>query len=309
MPEVLACITAFRDKAAVRTLVDSLRRTGGSCDVVVYDNTVPPLGDFGPRTVSPARNGGTAASLAWAVHEAHERGYEFLWMLDQDSQPQEGCLAALVAALGEGGARGAGAAAPRAFDPRRGAVLPPAAWGSRGFEAVRDPEVAGPVSGAILSGLLIRVEAVRGLALPRPSLFLDWVDYALCAELERAGRPCVHVPHAHLTHALGGALIRRSWRGLDVVAADYPTWRVASSHRNRIWVEATVARRRNASVSGVVRARLRDAVNGALFLAGSDIRHRAAKGAAAVAGALSGLALVAAGVSCYACTPLAATRT
>lgn len=126
-------------------------------------------------------NGGGAGGFYAGLRHAHEAGYEWIWLMDDDTIPRPGCLAALLAG------------AERAPDQPQ-LLSSKAVWtdgrlhpmNSQGFERTRTDRVIGasrlglmPLRTATFVSLLVNRRAVdeHGLPLRRYFLWSDDIEY------------------------------------------------------------------------------------------------------------------------------------
>jgi rhamnosyltransferase len=179
-------------------------------------------------------SGGYCAGLEYAL----ERGYDWVWMLDQDSKPVPGTVENLLAeyeAFPEPDKLGL--IAPLPVDQETGEPYPLFLWEERQRNLSVDFRSAGLtlVDMVISSGSLIRVDAVRKAGLPRRDFFMDFVDYEHCLRLRRNGFLIGVVKGCAMPHTIGHPRSvtflgrRKSW-------STHPAWRDYYKVRNRAFV-------------------------------------------------------------------------
>lgn len=191
-----------------------------------------------PRTevLANGANRGIAAALNQGIAAARARGCRWALLLDHDSEPEPGMVAALLA---EPVSPDIAALAPRIVYPLPGIRCrwprtdkPGSAWFR--FIYADAQESRCDVDLAISSGLLLNVTAHEQLGGFREDLFIDLVDTEYCLRARRNGLRIVAVPAARLRHELGRVERRR----LPGLPAMYPTHHDVARHyyiaRNRV---------------------------------------------------------------------------
>lgn len=235
-------------------LADRVRAVLAQTDfVVIVDNgsaTAPDLGALPAelhsrvQLIRNASNIGLAAALNQGISLGRDLGASAALLLDHDSLPQPGLVAALCAAR-------AGPAAEAPIAVRVPAIRYahpdiacrwPSSSGHRGpcfhFVYAAQLRAPTPVDLAIGSGMLVDVAAWERIGRFDEGLFIDLVDTEFCLRARAKGYQIVAVPGPALQHELG-AVTRRRLLGVPV----FPTHHSATRHyyinRNRI----TLARR------------------------------------------------------------------
>jgi rhamnosyltransferase len=151
-------------------------------------------------------NLGQAAALNRGMAWAEEQGCDWVVTFDQDSTPQPGFAAALLASACRAKDEGARVAVVGAhiYDERtgrRGGWLRPAWHGFRG-DHCEEADLAG-VTFVITSGALTSVRAWRELGGFDEPLFIDFVDVDFCLRAQRSGWEIRVSRAARLAHNLG----------------------------------------------------------------------------------------------------------
>ncbi|SMG16200.1 glycosyltransferase family 2 protein [Agreia pratensis] len=140
-----------------------------------------------------SKNRGVSAALNQIMRWAENVGADAVLLLDQDSVPAYG----MVAALSEHLVGTVGEAVPRYIDRNLTKEI-----GPPGDPTVRD------VPHWITSGSLVSVAAWREAGGFDEDLFIDYVDFDFCGRLADAGRTVRVVPHALLMHEVGQSMMR-----------------------------------------------------------------------------------------------------
>lgn len=191
----------------------------------------------GGRMLDMGANCGIAAAHNAGLQLATDAGMRQVLLLDHDSRPSEGMVAALQAALYALRAAGERVAAvgPVWVDERSGRRSVFYRMRAGRFVRIVPQPGVGPqaVDFLISSGTLLALDAVAAVGGMRDELFIDHVDTEWCARAGLAGWRMYGVPTAELRHALGDAT-QRVWLG---------RWREVALHtplRNYYEVRNTV---------------------------------------------------------------------
>ncbi len=224
-PVVVAVVVSFHpDAAALTALLAAL--TAQVQAVVLVDNASPQLPDLpaGVTLIRLDHNQGIGAAQNIGLHAGLRAGAGQLLLLDQDSLPQPGMVAALQAALHDSAAAGLRPAAA-------GPLVVDELGHSDGFVRFRDGRYRAlmPAPGAgwidcdllIASGTLIPAAALQAVGDMDEALFIDKVDTDWCLRAVAAGWQLIGVPAARLQHKLGQRQIRLwffGWRRLALHA-------------------------------------------------------------------------------------------
>lgn len=193
------------------------------------------------------RNTGGAGGFAAGVELALREPADWLWLMDDDSEPRPDALARLLespAADDPGTAALAGAVR----DPSGSLELLHRGHVGRLMRVLPGEEYApgsSPTLGfASFVGFFVRAEVARAVGLPRAELFIgcDDVDYSIRVREHGAIRL---VPESEIVHKPGmggGAVTRRSrlWNrllGLDYTSASWSGyWKNLYGIRNFVWI-------------------------------------------------------------------------
>ena len=250
-PGVTAVVVSYHpDAGALAALLSALAAQVQR--VVVVDNASPeaPVLPFGMQLIRLDRNLGVGAAQNAGIRNALQAGAGQVLLLDQDSLPQRGMVAALQAGLQ--------AAADAGLRPAAaGPLIVDEDGRSEGFVRFRRGryEAIEPAPGEawidcdllIASGTLIPATALQAVGEMDETLFIDKVDTEWCLRAAAAGWHLVGVPAARLQHRLGQRQIRLwcfGWRRLALHAPFryYYMWRNGLLLRRR--AQATAAWKR-----------------------------------------------------------------
>ncbi|MGQ9368789.1 glycosyltransferase [Azospirillum sp. ST 5-10] len=181
----------------------------------------------GNRGLAAAQNQGLARAVA--------RGARWLLLLDQDSVPQPGMVAALLAALADGTGEpvGIAAAVPREHAQARPTRFVTSADGRRARAEAPEGPVLRHLLYAIASGSLIPATVLAAVGPMREDFFIDYVDFEFALRVRRAGYDIVAVRDAELRHRLGRYEERRLF-GRLVAVTHHSARRRYTRCRNRV---------------------------------------------------------------------------
>ena len=164
-------------------------------------------------TACAGQNIGLGAAYNLAARWAREEGATHLLLLDQDSVPASGMVAALMEAFKQPGP--VAAVGPLWRDSRTredGFFVRLVPWGARKYEPAAGEIV--PVDFLISSGSLISLAALADIGPFDESLFIEHVDTDWALRARARGYRLYGVADARLDHALGDAALSASPLGL-----------------------------------------------------------------------------------------------
>ena len=230
---LVRCIEALRAQADELVVVDNAST----------DGTAEALAERGVRTLRLDENAGSTGGFAAGVRVALETGADWLWLMDDDAEPEPGCLERLLAAEGD-----AAALAPAVVRADGELDL-----GHRGHLRGRaralplEAYVAGeaPEIGYFTwVGVLLQASAVRAAGLPKAEMFIWADDYEYSLRIHEQG-PIRLVPEARvLHHDVGQAHTSRRSRFWNRItgwtygpAPLEAFWRNLCGVRNYVWIK------------------------------------------------------------------------
>ena len=207
--------TAYQPNVA--TLVESIAATVPQVEtlLLVANDGAPWICQL-PENVTlvrQAKNIGLGAAYNLAAHWAREQGATHLLLLDQDSVPAPGMVAALMEGFKQPGP--VAAAGPLWRDSRTGEdgfFVRLARWGARKYKPA--PGEIVPVDFLISSGSLISLAALADIGPFDESLFIEHVDTDWTLRARAKGYRLYGIADARLDHALGEAALTASPLGL-----------------------------------------------------------------------------------------------
>ncbi len=205
-PGVTAVVVSYHpDADTLTTLLAALQAQVHR--VIVVDNASPVLPPLpaGVQRIQLEQNVGVGAAQNIGAQAAWDAGAQFVLLLDQDSVPQPGMVAALQAGLQAAAAAGLRPAAA-------GPLIVDVDGRSEGFVRFdRSRYETTPTGDApwqrcdllIASGTLIQAAAWHAVGGMAERLFIDKVDTEWCLRAAAAGYALVGAPQARLQHRLG----------------------------------------------------------------------------------------------------------
>ncbi len=240
-------VTAYRDAAALARVLNAIQvQTCAPALIRLVDNSPAPLALPLPPAHAPARilyqhlpaNEGTAGAINRSITWGTESGLDYLWILDQDSEPGPELLAGLVKAhqdLLKTTRIPVGLVAPltrNRDDGQPNAPLRFDRFRSRPVFYITDPVECDFLPA---SGMLLHLPSLLQLKLPNSAYFLDLYDFALGLAIKAAGAGVWVVPALELSHQVGSkvAFIKNEKTHLF---ADMPESRVRLLHRNSTYL-------------------------------------------------------------------------
>jgi rhamnosyltransferase len=215
-PGVSVCAVAVTygpDRDALRSLAAAVRPQVDAF-VVVDNHSDPALLDdvrADATVLTQPVNVGLAAAQNIGIAWASAHGYSHVLLLDQDSEPAPGMVAALVDALTHLTKDGHPVAAvgPTFFDPREGSDAPFVRVAFPVSEKIQPATLAGAEQPyvrcdfLISSGTLIALEVLAAVGAMDASLFIDNVDLEWSFRARSHGYELYGVTAARLNHHLG----------------------------------------------------------------------------------------------------------
>jgi rhamnosyltransferase len=187
-------------------------------------------------------NRGVAQGLNVGVARARERGAQFVLLLDDDSVPDAGMVATLLAGFDRGrtesGKAPVAAVGPRVSDVRDPRDYPFIRLGWIHNRHLRCGDSSDGVVACdflISSGSLIALESLAAIGEFDETLFIDSVDLEWCCRARARGFALYGVCGARLDHRLGDHR-RRIMKGVELVV--HPPERLYYMTRNRLLLYA-----------------------------------------------------------------------
>jgi GT2 family glycosyltransferase len=244
-------VTYNRRELLVRCLAALRAQSVALDEIVVIDNASTDgtrellATEPGIRHVRLEENGGSSGGFSRGVLEARGCGADWVWLMDDDAEPEPDCLELMLAS---DGARGAAALAPAVVTPDGSVDL-----GHRGQFRGRPralastayvPGTAPELGYFTFVGVLIRAAVARAADPPRADFFIWADDYEYSFRIREHGAIRL-VPEARIVHHdVGQAFTSRRSRFWNRLTGwSYPPtpleafWRNLCGVRNSVWVK------------------------------------------------------------------------
>ncbi|WP_253729578.1 glycosyltransferase family 2 protein [Thermus scotoductus] len=240
MDRVCAVIVTYNRKELLRECLQAvLSQTRPPDHVLVVDNastdgTREMLKEEFPEVevLALPENQGGAGGFHEGMKKAYEEGFDWLWIMDDDTYPEVDALAALLEHKGE-----AEILVPvqRTSD---GSMYGVGYWKGGRYVSARADAFAGGVFRVELFsfvGPLINRRVIADVGLPRAEFFIwfDDVEYAL--RVRKKGKAVLCVPRSVVNHDFG-QFRRVSFMGRNKLRLFHPAWKIYYGARNRGWV-------------------------------------------------------------------------
>ncbi len=209
---VAAYITAYQEIEALQKTITAIKKQSYPIEkIFIVDNSKNPIiannsqeniiVDFHPENIGVG--GGLKIAVSWAI----QKGYDFLWLFDQDSEPAADVLEKLLTNYQDlSRNQNIGIIAPAIFDINTKQEFPGCIFTD--YKLASIPEIATvqnvyQCDAVITSGSLININAAKDIELPRLDLFLDAVDYAYCMNFRKREYKIIVVKNAMMKHRIG----------------------------------------------------------------------------------------------------------
>jgi rhamnosyltransferase len=209
--KICVYVTAYKDINSLQKCLNLLRRQSYPIEeMFVVDNSPEQIifSGNGLQVKHFPQNVGVAGGLKAGILWAKDRGYDFLWAFDQDSEPNEFLLEKLLAkyTLLSNKQFPIGIIAPLPIDINSQSEIHGLVFQEYKLEPVSDDKTSTDFYECdvlITSGSLISMELANHVDLPREELFLDAVDYFYCMNFRSGGYKVVIAKDIVLNHNLG----------------------------------------------------------------------------------------------------------
>ncbi|MFB4356459.1 glycosyltransferase family 2 protein [Pantoea sp. BS_4] len=190
--------------------VETARRLSEKYDVVIVDNSEKPQNYTLPSATVINLNGnqGIATALNKGLTYLIEKNYEFAFLLDQDSEPEDDLIVSLIEYI-ESTDEKTCLVSPSYFD---NAINKNAEFiVCEKDRIVRQPAVGNePIQASyvITSGSMIRLSTIQHIGFMLDKLFIDFVDIEWCLRARHAGYQIVGLPWLKMSHEIGGKPVK-----------------------------------------------------------------------------------------------------
>ncbi len=252
--KVLSCIVSYRDPAAIQRSLQRHKELivpqGCQLSVIVFDNSQSPdvaeklkalVEEFSATLIILPENLGVAGPYKFAAEMALKKGFQFLWLWDQDSIIPKGCLSELLQVFTNNQSiEKLGIVAPKLEDPTGSesnwitSAAPFDLWALRGgrIPMAELREGVMPSTFVFNSGALICAEMLKAIGAPSTEYFMDVVDFEYCARAYRAGWKILVHAGSPVVHAAGDP--ERFQLGVQFYARNHPAYRFYYMAKNEM---------------------------------------------------------------------------
>ncbi|BAZ68731.1 MAG: glycosyltransferase family 2 protein [Pelatocladus maniniholoensis HA4357-MV3] len=210
--KIAVYITAYQEKEALQKTITAITKQSSPIEkIFIVDNSKSQIiannhqeniiVDFHPENIGVA--GGLKIAVSWAI----QKGYDFLWLFDQDSEPDDDVLEKLLTNYQDlSQNQNIGIIAPAIFDINTKQEFPGYIFSD--YKLAPIPGLAKikniyQCDAVITSGSLININAAKYVELPRVDLFLDAVDYAYCMNFRKKEYKIIVIKNAMMKHRIG----------------------------------------------------------------------------------------------------------
>jgi GT2 family glycosyltransferase len=248
-PFSIASVTVATNAAAVlpRQMDALVRQTRPLQEIIVIDNgstdsTLEILRSRYPgiTVVELGQNLGVGGAFSEGLaYAALKKKHDWVWLLDEDSIPEDGALEQLLVgyALTQRLGKNAGVVACVPSNAESGTSYPGLLWRDRlvppSVDSTRQPVWF--VDATISSGTMVRRDVVEVAGLPRADFFMDLVDIEYSLRIRRSGYEIAMVRDSILNHTIGVPRVFH-FLGFKKAWSDHNPWRQYYVMRNHTYV-------------------------------------------------------------------------
>lgn len=212
MPSICAVVVTYNRKEKLKKCIECLiRQVGSKCDVLIVDNASTDgtydmiRNEFtimGIYYYNTGANLGGAGGFEFGVKEAVRKGYEYIWIMDDDTWPSETALYELIKVDTElNGKWGFLSSVAYWTD---GAICRMNIQKRNIFRHIGKKEYESeysPIKMCSFVSLLVKSEIVKEVGLPIGDYFIWTDDYEFTGRISRKNK-CYVVPGSKVIHAM-----------------------------------------------------------------------------------------------------------
>lgn len=236
-------LTAYVDTQASMRILEHLKEQSKKPNLIrIIDNSPLPLKIADPgfpvHIEHHPNNLGTAGAINRSIQSAQQHNIDYLWILDQDSEPNPKLLEKLLNAHQELSNKyldPVGIVAPLTRNRADDQVNVPMRWNRFKPEKI---SIGNNIIKAELlpaSGMLIHIPSIKKINLPSDRYFLDCYDFALGLAVKEIGASVCVVPSLELSHQVSQKVTITTTRRRRLFT-DMPAHRVELLHRNMTYL-------------------------------------------------------------------------
>lgn len=249
MKNIAAVVVTFNRLELLKGCIDSLRRQTIAPDAIIVVNNGSSDGTEAWLQQQPdlilinQGNSGGAGGFYTGIKEAHEKGYEWIWVMDDDCVASKNCLATMLTSLqsnnvlcvapivvdkeGKTDTRHRGCFD---FSPEAPSIYVP-------IDEHNDADIL--VDFASFVGLMIHSDAIKEIGLPKKEFFIHNDDVEYCLRLSRISKVLVSVKAKihHLENATATGVRRTFLHKVNYRTPFNQLWIRYYGMRNMTWIK------------------------------------------------------------------------
>lgn len=205
--KTVAVVVTYNRLQCLRKVVSALRGQAGLDEIIVVNNgsadgTREWLSNEGLTVINQDNTGGSGGFHA-GIRFAYEKGYDYVWCMDDDVYPRQGCLRTLLSWMRDG----VGITCPARIQNGRLFITESKTLNfSNPFRRLFCDKLHGrnignepiPIEGMVFEGPLIRREVIEKIGNVRKDLFIFFDDFDYSYRAVQAGFRVLYVPRAVL---------------------------------------------------------------------------------------------------------------
>jgi GT2 family glycosyltransferase len=199
---IATVIPLYNGKDKIGNLLKILQKVKEVDKVIIVDNastdnSVNFVKEYFPNVtlIQNKRNLGASGGYATGIKYAYEKGYEWFWLLDQDSKPLPNALKELLKTYKK--LKKICIYAGLQIEEKTKRVL----YGVK--ELTNEPTLVEHLS---FSGMFIHRKIIEKVGLPSKEFFMDCADWEYCLRVNHFGFKIVLVPKAIIYHSVGNPI-------------------------------------------------------------------------------------------------------
>ena len=236
-------LTAYQDNISILSILERIRAQSKKPDLIrIIDNSTLPLQiheqELPVQIEHQRKNIGTAGAINQSIELAQQREIEYLWILDQDSEPTSNLLEELTYAhqqLAQSSIDPVGIIAPLTRNQADGQINVPMRWNR--FRPQKVFIGNSVITAELLpsAGMLLHIPSIKKIILPSERYFLDCYDFALGLAVQKIKSSVWVIPSLELSHQVSQK-VAASNAADDILVTDMPAHRVELLHRNMTYL-------------------------------------------------------------------------
>ena len=256
--KIAAHITAYEDLVAVNQCISAIKSQHYKIyEILIINNSYKKVIDV-PKELNKNilvhnyhNNIGVAGATKVSIQHCLQRGYDFLWLFDQDSKPAPDTLEKLIKYYNYLTNKGhnIGIIAPLPVDIETGQKWQGIKFNQYKFTEVKnntDKNKYYSCDAVITSGSLINLKAAKKVPLPKEELFIDAVDWDYCMQFRKQNYEVFLVKDILFPHRFGNSYqIKTIFKPQKITIYQYSPLRYFYICRNYTFLETRLALKNN----------------------------------------------------------------